>query len=136
MLPRYVRFLHDAIKDEVFTRDPEGTLKLLKRLRSGGLVDIHLDGVLTKEAVRLPIFGVPRKVPAGFLRIAKLAGSPLIAMRCLGDSRRLMIGFEEPVEIGQASHEELIRTVLPGMVTVLEAQIREHPEEYETWSRI
>lgn len=131
---RYVDFLHRVIRDEVFLQDPECTLKVFARLRSGGLVHVHIDAPFSRDEVRLPFLGRLRRFPAGFLRIVRLSGCALVPMLCLGDRSRFAIRFDEPVRlIDGASHEEFIARNLPALVRRLEAQILEYPDQWDAW---
>ncbi len=131
---RYVDFLHGVIRDEVFLQDPEFALKVLARLRSGGLVQVHIDALFSRDQVRLQFLGTHRRFPAGFLRFVRLSGCALVPMLCLGDSGRLAIRFEPPLRlIDGGSQEEFVMRNLPPLVGWLEMQIREHPDQWDAW---
>jgi KDO2-lipid IV(A) lauroyltransferase len=131
---RYIEFLHGVIREEVLLDDPECTLKIFARLRSGGLVHIYLDAPFSHEQMRLPFLGRNPRFPAGFLRIVRLSGCALVPMTCLGHSSRLVIRFEEPVWPGDSGGpEEFTARNLPPLVRWLEAQIRAYPDEWDAW---
>lgn len=131
---RYIEFLHGVIREEVLLDDPECTLKIFARLRSGGLVHIYLDAPFSHEQVRVPFLGKNPRFPAGFLRIVRLSGCALVRMTCLGHSSRLVIRFEEPVRLaGSGRPEEFTARNLPPLVRWLEAQIRTYPDEWDAW---
>lgn len=131
---RYVDFLHGVIRDEVFIQDPECTLKIFARLRSGGLVHVHIDAPFSRDEMRVPFLGQRRRFPTGFLRIVRLSGCAVVPMLCLGDSSGFVIRFEEPVRlIDGTTHQEFAAHNLPPLVRWLEQQIREHPDQWDAW---
>lgn len=127
----YIRFLHDVISDEVYTHDPSCTMKVLQRLRQGGLVNIHVDAIFSSQLIQIPFLGVTRPFPLSFLRIAQLAGCPLIPFRFLGNSRQLEISFDEPFPpVNGNSH-----ATLQAIVADLERLVLKNPEQWELWIR-
>jgi phosphatidylinositol dimannoside acyltransferase len=137
VLRRYVEFLHSVIRDEVMLQDPECSLKILRRLRAGGLVNLHLDAPLSGTTAFYPFLGTNRKFPTGFLKIARLADCPIIPMLCLGNSAGFTVIFEEPVYIPPEDKERLQASVLmPVLVSRLERQIVEYPDQWELWVRM
>lgn len=135
--PRYIRFLHGVIGDEVFITDREMSLKIFRRLRSGGLVNVHIDVPLSRDRIRLSFLGQHRFFPAGVLEIIRLSGCLVIPMLCLGNSRHLTIRFDAPVDLAQAgSREEFAAANLPRLVSNLESQILAHPDQWELWRRL
>lgn len=131
---RYLDFLHGVIRDEVFLQDPECTLKIFARLRSGGLVHVHMDAPFSRDQMRLPFLGKHSRFPGGFLRIVRVSGCALVPMLCLGDSSGFSIRFDEPIRlIDGASHEEFISRNLPPLVRWLEAQILAYPDQWDAW---
>jgi KDO2-lipid IV(A) lauroyltransferase len=131
---RYLDFLHGVIGEEVFTQDPECTLKIFRRLRSGGLVHIYIDAPFSREEFRVPFLGKRPRFPAGYLRLAHLSGCFVVPMLCLGNSSGLIIRFDEPLKLlPAAGAEEFISRNLPNLVRKLEAQIIEHPDAWDAW---
>lgn len=135
--PRYVNFLHGVIRDEVFIQDEECSFKIFKRLQLGGLVNIHFDAPYSQITAEYPFLGTRHKFSAGFLRIAKLSGSAVIPMLCVGNSEDLTILFEEPLCLETTSNKDaLVAMNLPKLVKILETQILEHPDQWEPWIHI
>ncbi len=133
----YVRFLEGVIGDEVFAQDPECSLKILRRLRQGGLVNVHLDGATSRDLTSLPFLDRARHFPHGFLEIARLAGAPVLPFVCLGDSHDLRIHFGPPFELAPANRPaEFAAANLPHLVAWLETVILQHPQEWELWSTL
>jgi lauroyl/myristoyl acyltransferase len=136
--PRYDSFLHSIIRDEVCLQDPECTLKIFKRLRENGVVNIHLDVGFSSVFITTPFLGNPRQVfPTGFLRLATLAQAPILPTVCLGNSRGLRIEIDEPFLLAPGRDEsELYRNNLPDLIARLESQILRWPDQWELWIRI
>jgi lauroyl/myristoyl acyltransferase len=132
--PRYIQFLHGVIRDEVLLQDPDCVLKILKRLRAGGLVNIHVDAVFSPHAVSLPFLRTYWSFPTGFLRIARLSRCALVPMLCLGDSRRLTIIFDEPIDLDYGlSEDQFVSVNLPKLVDKLQSQILQYPDQWDAW---
>ena len=135
--PRYVNFLHGVIRDEVFIQDEECSFKIFKRLQLGGLVNIHFDAPYSQITAAYPFLGRRDTFSAGFLRIAKLSGCAVIPMLCVGNSEDLTIAFDEPVSLEATSNkDQLVATNMPKLVKILETQILEHPDQWESWIHI
>ena len=135
--PRYVRFLHDVIRDEVFIQDPECSLKILARLRSGGVVDIHLDASLTQHVIVLPFLGETRRFPVGPLRLARVCGCAVLPLLAMGHAQALDIRIGRPLIFDRdLPPDAFCRAHLPGLVRTLESYVLEHPDQWELWTRL
>lgn len=133
----YQRFLHEIIRDEVYFHDPECTLKLLARLRSGGLVNLHLDATLARQLVTVPFLGAARSFPTGALEIVRHTGCGVLTMLSIRDQSGLRIVFEPPLAMKAASSRDEYRSLnLPQIAGRLEAQILEHPDQWALWVRL
>jgi lauroyl/myristoyl acyltransferase len=124
---RYYAFMHRIIEDEVNAGDKESVLKILERLRRGGIVNIHADGGKSKERCDLPFLGYTESFGLSFLQIARVAGSPLVPMECFGDSRSLKIKFYPPLFPASCENKSLMEV----LVKIVESQILRHPEQWE-----
>jgi lauroyl/myristoyl acyltransferase len=134
LLQRYSEFLHTAVRDEVDVMDPECTLKILQRLRAGGLVNIYLDGLASSERATCPFLGARSEFPTGFLRIARLSGCAIVPMVCAGNARRPLIRFDEPFRVDPRDDAgDFISANLPRLVRIMEAQILHYPDQWELW---
>ena len=129
---RYYRFLNRVIEDEITTDDPECALKILARLRTGGIVDIHFDPPTPAKDHIFDFLGARMPFPIGFLDVARTAQCPIVPMLCLGNSRGLTIEFSPPVQPRSAPREE----VLGLAVRAIEGQVLAHPEEWEHTVRL
>ena len=134
LLPRYSKFLHTVIRDEIDVKDTDCTLQILQRLRAGGLVNIYLDGRSSSETATYPFLAGQSTFPTGFLRIARLSGCAIVPMVCAGDARRLLIRFDEPFRLEPRDEPgEFIAANLPRLVRIMESQIVNYPEQWELW---
>jgi len=135
--PRYIRFLHEVLRDEVFAEDPECSLKILRRLRSGGITDIHIDAQYTRDLARVPFLGRDRSFPTGPLRLARVAGCPVLPMAATGHLRSLEIRIDPPLPLDYTlSSEELCRESMPVLLRAIEGHVREYPDQWELWTRL
>lgn len=135
VLPAYANFLSTVIVDEVFTQNTGIGTILLRRLRENGIINIHLDASYSKETIPLQFLNEQRQFPAGFLKLAELTGSPVVPMRCLGNSSTFKIHFEKPMYNTGKSSPTIFRNRLESLSTLLESWVLAHPEEWELWSR-
>ncbi len=135
LAPRRIEFLQGIIGDSVYVRDRECSLKVLGRLRSGGLVNIHFDG--QAGTTSWPFLGVPRHFSTGVFDLIRLSGCSVVPMLCLGNSSDLRIIFGPMLDIVRApGREEFIRANLAAFVETIEKQILDYPEEWEQWLTI
>jgi KDO2-lipid IV(A) lauroyltransferase len=132
--PRRLQFLHSITGEVACVQDRDCTLKILQRLRSGGLVHIHFDGRSGKQSVQWPFLGLPRSFATGVFEIVRLSGCAVVPMLCLGRSSAFRIGFAPMLEmVAVSGREEFVRENLPNFVRVIEKQIQDYPEEWEEW---
>ena len=135
--PRLAEFLHEVIQDEVYVQDPGCTLKILQRLRSGGLVNIHFDARHGARTTESRLLGVPRRFATGVFDIVRLSGCAVVPMLCLGRSAGLRITFGPALDIVDAAgRDEFVAANLPSFVQTIEKQIADHPEEWTLWMRL
>ena len=133
--PRLAKVLHEVVRDEADPRTPDCTLKILQRLRSGGLVSITMDAPGGARHVEVPLLGAPSRFSTGLLDIIRLSGCAVVPMLCLGRSSDLRIVFSPPLDIVQSSsRDDFIGRNLPTFVKCLEKQIEDHPAEWVLWA--
>lgn len=135
---RYVDFLHEVLQDEVMLQDPEMALKMFKRLRSGGLVYVHLDAVFSNAWMELPFLGNPKKkIATGVWEIVRLSGCAVLPLFCGGDHRALAIRIGEALDLKPAaSRDEFAAANLPGILATVESYILQHPDQWDSWVRL
>lgn len=135
--PRYVDFLHGVVRDEVSPTDPACSLRILERLRSNGIVNVHIDAAFSRQRVSLLCLGRPRRFATGFMDVVRLTRAAIVPMLCLGSSAGFSIEFGEPFAIDRrADAAGFVRANLPLFASLLESQVLAHPEEWELWLRI
>jgi lauroyl/myristoyl acyltransferase len=124
-----------GIHDIVYLQDAECSLKVLRRLRSGGLVHLHMDGLNSKTVVEGTFLGVPWRFPAGAFDLVRLAGCAVVPMLCLGRSTGFRILFSPMLGVVKASSRaEFLNANLPVFTEALERQIADHPGEWRGWT--
>jgi lauroyl/myristoyl acyltransferase len=134
--PRYVRFLHDVIRDEVFLQDPECVLKILGRLRCGGIVSVLLDAPFSQQVIELPFLGQTRDIPAGIFHLIRVSGCTALPMIALGHAQALEIQIERPLAFDWSlPFEEFCQACLLPLIRFVESKVREHPEQWDLWTK-
>jgi len=132
---RLAKFLHAIVQDEVDHKAPDCTLRILQRLRSGGLVNIMLDASAGARKVNASMLGAPWRFSAGIVDIVRLSGCAVVPMLCLGRSSDLRIIFSPALDIVEArERDEFVDANLPTLVRCLERQIADHPAEWVLWA--
>lgn len=126
---QYMQFLHGVIGDEVYIQDEDCSLKIMQRLRQGGLVNIHLDGAFATQTISLPYLGGKRYFPVTPLRICQIADSPLVPIWFSGDRRQVKIEFESAMSLDGVEVVDLMK----NLVDRLEKRILDQPDQYELW---
>lgn len=125
---RYIGFLHEVIGEEVFVRDEDCSLKILRRLREGGLVAIHLDGGFAAQSVQLRFLGRTRPFSTGVVKLSRLSGAPVLPFWFRGNGHGLEIEFEAACASDPDPHR-----AVEELVCHLERKILEWPDQYEGW---
>ena len=134
LYPRYAEFLHRVFRDEVYVHQPDCALRILKRLRSGGLVNIHLDGQHLRKAVEWPFLGALWRFPAGYFDLIRVSGCQVVPMLATGNGAGFRIQFGEELDMTQADGpDEFAAANLPLLAGAIERQIRDHPEDWSKW---
>ena len=132
--PRRLQFLRSITGEAIYVQERGFALKILQRLRSGGLVHLLFDGRSGKKFAVWPFLGLPRSFPAGVFEIVRLSGCAVVPMLCLGRSSGFRIKFEPALDLVAASgRDEFVGANLPNFVRILEKQIQDYPEEWEEW---
>jgi KDO2-lipid IV(A) lauroyltransferase len=133
--PRYAELRRLAHQEVVYIQDAERGLKILQRLRAGGLVNLHLDGVPGTRIVEYPFLGVRRCLPAGAFDLARASGCAVVPMLCLGRSTGFRIRVGPQLDVAPAaSREEFVTRNAPVFAQAVEGQIMENPEEWQLWT--
>ncbi|MCX5719467.1 MAG: lysophospholipid acyltransferase family protein [Nitrospirae bacterium] len=129
--PIRFKLFNKIVQDYVFIEDDYFSLKILKRLRENGLVDIHIDARNSSHLIECAFLGTKRLFPADFLRIVYLTNAPVIPMLCIGNCSSFTIIFEKSVEFHKTSNkDEFISVNLNKLVRILESQIVHYPSQW------
>jgi lauroyl/myristoyl acyltransferase len=132
---RLAQFLRSAVRDEADPFAPDCTLKILQRLRSGGLVNMTLDAPGGARTAEGRLLGVPWRFSTGLLDIVRLSGCSVVPMLCLGNGSDLRIVFSPALDIAEtSSRDEFICLNLPKLVHLMEQQIADHPADWVLWA--
>jgi lauroyl/myristoyl acyltransferase len=139
LLQRSVRLVHEVIGDEIFVEEPGSSLRILRRLREGGLVNAHLDAGNRHELLS-PTMHVGRAArrEVGILEIVRLTRAPMVPVAWFGDWRNLTIEFLPPVELVDAPDRlSFVAANMPRVAATIDELIRRHPEQWEvfTWDK-
>lgn len=134
---RYLEFLHGIMGELVFTQDPQCALKIFRRLREGGMVNVLFDVTSYSHAQEAPFLGSRKAFATGLLEIVRLSGCAVVPMLCTGNQRHCRIEFREALRMQPAANrQEYAAANLARLTEVLEEMIRRQPEEYELWCRL
>ncbi len=134
LAPKPNGLLHRVIKDEVFIQDPDCSLAILRRLRAGGIVNVHVDALHPGARREFSFLGTRRAFATGFLKIAYHARSPIVPMQCLtGDRGPRIVIHEALIPEGKQDVQHFIGSSLAGLVALLERQILRSPEQWQLW---
>jgi lauroyl/myristoyl acyltransferase len=132
--PRNAQLLVRANPDHVTIQDPDCSLRIMRRLRTGGLVALQIDAG-GGTPIEQPFLGVPWRVRCGIFEIVRLTDCAVVPMLCLGSSSGFRIRFDPMLEIdGAPSRETFLSANLPRFLAVVERHIIENPEEWRLWN--
>jgi phosphatidylinositol dimannoside acyltransferase len=133
--PRSIRLQQRANPDQVYIQDPDCSLKIMRRLRSGGLVVLQVDGAGGTKIVEHAFLGVPWRVPSGIYEIVRVLECAVVPMLCLGRSTGFEIRFGPALATESAlSRDSFVSANLPRVLAIVEKQITENPEEWRLWN--
>ena len=135
--PRSIQLEKRANPDQVYIQDPDCGLRIMRRLRAGGLALLQFDGRGGIKAIERSFLGVPWRLPSGIFEIVRLSDCAVVPILCLGRSDGLRIRFDPMLTIDSApSRETFISTNLPRFLAVVEGQITDNPEEWRLWNNL
>jgi phosphatidylinositol dimannoside acyltransferase len=127
----YQRFVayRAALGFDVVPLTGEGnpTLRLLRRLRSGGVVCLLADRDLTGTGMAVDFFGGTARMPLGPARLAAATGATLIAIGCWFTPKGWGIHFHPPIPVPDSS------AALPAtqaMADCFATDIAAHPQDW------
>ena len=103
------------------------TLRLARRLRSGGVVCLLADRDLTESGVTVDLFGAPARLPSGPARLAAATGAVLLPFGCWFAPDGWGMRFHPPVSVRGGSEVTGATQAVAGRFA---ADIAEHPEDW------
>jgi lauroyl/myristoyl acyltransferase len=131
----YIELQKLAYPDHAYIQDPDCSLKIMRRLREGGLVIVQMDGRGGTRHVNHTFLNVAWRVPEGIFEIVRLSSCAVVPMLCLGRSDGFQIRFQPPLNVEPApSREAFLSAHLPRFLAVVEKQVTENPEEWRLWN--
>ena len=133
--PRSIQLQKRAYPDVVYIQDPDCSLKIMQRLRAGGLTVLQFDGRGGTKVIEQAFLGMPWRIPSGIFEIVRLSDCAVVPMLCLGRSSGFRIRFDPMLAIaGAPSRDAFMSANLPTFLNAVERQITENPEEWTVWS--
>ena len=106
LAPRRVKFLQSIMGESVDIQDRGCVLKIMGRLRSGGLVNIHFDGLAGARTMPWPFLGTRRHFSTGLFDMSTLSGCAVVPNDLPGPQFRFWISFDPMLEIMQPSERK------------------------------
>ena len=132
--PELRRVWGDGNRDHVLVDDPDCVLKIVKRLRSGGLVSLRLDVPFSRNVVERPFLGARFRFSTGFLEIARQTGCAVVPVLAVSAGSTFAVSLDPPLRLRPAAtREDFISESLPLLVSRLEFWIRQYPDQWEPW---
>ena len=125
---RYMRFLHTVIGDEIVSTAPDCAMQIMRRLRSGEIVNLHIDAPFATQSMRAPFLGQDQTFSDNLARLIRLTDAALVPFWFSGDHRGLKIEFEPALEQTHAPEQ-----FMPELLERLERRVLDQPADYELW---
>lgn len=130
-----VQLQERANQEQVYVQDPDCSLRIMRRLRGGGLVFLQVDLRDGNQAMEGPFLGIDWRCRPGIFEIVRLSGCAVVPTLCLGRGSGFRVHFDPILEIESApSRETFLSANLPNFFNVVEKLIVENPEEWRLWN--
>jgi lauroyl/myristoyl acyltransferase len=112
--------------------DPLASLPLLRHLRDGGVVALQMDRVPPGMSERkVTLFGSPGAIPEGPLRLAQLAGVPVVpAFSLRTGHRRYAVYIREPVTVPRHADDKALDEAAQQIADAFGVFVRAHPTQW------
>ena len=126
-------FIRERVGVQII-RKHSAAREMLRTLRRGHLIGIPFDqNAKRSEAIWVPFFSEMASTPAGFDRLARMAGSPVVPVFIVRqpDGRSHVIEVQDEVEqqrTGDKDADALVNTA--RYQKVIEDAVRRHPEQW------
>lgn len=135
----YLRESHGAPLEDL---SPSAIRRMMRVIRSGGLVGMVADRDYTDMGMSIPFFGRETTLPSGPVRLARATGAPIVpvfAVRGDDDGREERYAFHilDPMHIGRTDDAE--QDVVDGMLrlaAVYERHYSLNPEQWVMFQRV
>jgi len=128
------RMLEYFYADRVETHDPDLTLRIVERLRGGGIVAIAADARRSNTPVNVRLLKGETTISSGILDLARLTGSPVLTCDFLFEGPGLVAEFAPPLELEPAATAQGFRQAnLPRLVAALERRVLGCPDQWTQW---
>ena len=111
--------------------------EVFKHLRTGGGIAIAIDRDLSGTGTMLPFFGAPAPIPLGVVDVAMRSGAaivPIVLLRTRWGVEGMV--FPEVPYDTEAPRDAETERVARHILTIFEAVIREHPEQWHVLDRV
>jgi lauroyl/myristoyl acyltransferase len=117
--------------------DPLASLPLLRHLRDGGVVALQMDRVPPGMSARaVTLFGSPGAIPEGPLRLAQLAGVPIVpAFSLRTGHRRYAVYIGEPVTVPRRADDKVLDKAAQQIADAFGVFVRAHPTQWFPFHR-
>lgn len=137
-VPAHDTFLREVRRayrvETVWRSEPDSVRKIIKALRSGGVVAALIDQDTALENVFSPFLGLPAATPVGPLRLAIRQGLPVLTSFIVRKER-----FHHHVYTEEAPYDpddpQAVEKLLALFHQRLEALLAQHPEQWVWWHR-
>ncbi len=131
LVDRELQRLRSVIVDAQFPKGAGGARKILKYLKSGGMVAMLMDQKMN-DGVPVPFFGEDAMTPPAAAELAYKYGYPLIPLRSERlTGSRFRITVHPPINVLRSGDREAdVRAALVEINALLEDWIRERPEQW------
>ena len=130
----YVREARERAGMRVLLSDSSvyGPFNMLRALRRNEIVALQLDRPIGGDGARpVEFFGAPATFQSGAIRLARLAGTPILPVfvaRRGPRHYRIVVGQERFV--GRSATPDEMDGILAGIVAEFEALVREYPDQW------
>ena len=133
----YLHHLRTVHGIETVTRG-DGTLRqVVKRLRQGGMLGILPDVRMRQADLKLPFLGGEANLGSGMAMFARLTKTPIFpyVIRRQGWTQQVARSFPPIWPDSSASRDDDVRRMTVEVMTIIEAAIRETPEQWFWYNR-
>jgi len=112
--------------------DALSALPLLAHLRKGGVAALQIDRApATAQSRNVQIFGQSFRLPEGPLRLASLAGTPIVPVFAhRAGYRRYVVSVCRPVQVPRRAEDADMDTAAQTIANTLQDFLRKHPTQW------